>query len=232
MSNLIDDTDSSTGTAVPEPNKPNNKKSRKGVGGTHTHSPFCLCRPCASRRRTPKALSLPTRAGGEVVDSFDDPIKPIVDKNGRRRAAARPLRERIAQYVRVSSAYPNASKTDIAQKMGIARKQLYTIIKEGMEAGILTFDDPIEKIEHEIIPKVVDNLNYYLDQKDKTVTIETAKGTIFKQFQEAKGISDSQQTVLALKIEQPDSGDVKIAIGHIVGRPKTLTEELSNEPCE
>lgn len=163
------------------------------------------------------------------MDSLSDPLHPVVDKLGRTKVAPRTLRERVAQFIRLNAQYPNATRTEIAERMGVARSQLYRYIKEGQEAGLLRFDDPIEKLENEIIPKVVDNLNYFLDAKDKTVTIETAKGTIFKQFQEARGLNENNQTVLALKIEQPDGQEIKIMTGHIVGRPKELVDPIVTE---
>ena len=111
--------------------------------------------------------------------------------------------------------------------MGLEANSLYRVIKQGRESGLLSFDDPLERIEHEIIPKVVDNLNYFLDAKDKTVTIEAAKGTIFRQFQDSKGISDGNQTVLALKIEQADGQEIKIMTGHIVGTPKGVSSIIN-----
>lgn len=154
------------------------------------------------------------------------PIKEITTPTGKKRPAPRSLRDRVAQYLHYSMTYPNETMTGLAEKMGIDRRHLHRIIKEGQEAGILIFDDPLDRIEHEIVPKVVDNLNHFLDLKDRAVTIEAAKGTIFRAYQDAKGIIESQQTILALKIEQPDGSDVKILTGHIVGRPKELANSI------
>ena len=56
------------------------------------------------------------------------------------------------------------------------------------------------------------------------MTIETAKGTIFKQYQDSKGISDAPQTILALKIETIGVDDQKIIEGHVVGVARELGE--------
>jgi hypothetical protein len=156
--------------------------------------------------------------------------KPLTDKRGRKSAAPRSLRNRVAQYLHYSMLNPNATMGDIADKMGIASTTLYRLIKDGQAAGVLVFEDPLKRIEHQIIPKVVDNLNFFLDAKDKTVTIETAKGTLFKAYQDSKGMTEGNMTVLALKIEQAGGPEMKVVTGHIVGRPKGLiVEDVTNE---
>lgn len=123
---------------------------------------------------------------------------------------------------------PNASKMEIAEKMGINSKRLYEILKEAKEENLISFSDPLDRVEYELIPKVVDNLNFFLDAKDKTVTIEAAKGTLFRAYQESKGLSDTNSTMLALKIELPDGHTANVLTGHIVGRPKGLPTTVIN----
>ena len=113
--------------------------------------------------------------------------------------------------------------------MGISERHLQSILQRGRREGWLRFSDPVDQLEFEVIPKVVENLSYWLDQRDKQVTIETAKGTIFKQFAEAKGLNEQPSTVLALKIENP-SGEVRAVAGTIVGRPKQRPTE--EEPLD
>lgn len=109
--------------------------------------------------------------------------------------------------------------------LGVSHSTLQASILKAVEEGWLKFEDPISKIEYQIVPKVVRNLAKLLDEGDKQVTLETAKGTIFKTYQESKGISDAPKTVLALKIEMPE-GDVPISTavtGQILGTPRVLT---------
>lgn len=97
-----------------------------------------------------------------------------------------------------------------------------------MESGNLTFDDPMEQIEFEIVPKTVQNLSELLDQKDKQATLETAKGTIFRAYQEAKAATPAAATVLALKLEFPKEGDTKeatIALGQVLGQGRLPAQE-------
>ncbi len=148
----------------------------------------------------------------------------VKNRSHNDRPLTRAARERVAQYITFKVAYPDATRAEIAVKMGIALSTLNGYVQLGHKHGLVTFIDPLERIEFELIPKVIDNLSHYLDEKDKTVTIETAKGTIFKQFQESKGILEAPQTVLAIKIEQPDGSAIKMVSGHIVGRPKKLAD--------
>jgi hypothetical protein len=195
------------------------KPNRKGIGGTFSHSPNCKCNPCRARRQR-------LEAEGIVKE------EPIVAPPGRKPCVPKPLRARVAQFLHYSATKPNATKQQIAEMMGLTSRQLHTILKQARENDLLVLDDPLERIELEIIPKVVDNLAYYLNQKDKTVTIETAKGTLFKQFAAEKGIQDQPSTVLALKIEMPDSSSPPVVTaGRIVGVPKQLISSLS-EPSD
>lgn len=128
-------------------------------------------------------------------------------------------------WLAMRSLEPTLSTKDIADRLGISVGYMRNLIYDARKEGWLKFDDPMDQIEYGIVPKVIANLNHFLDAKDKTVTIETAKGTIFPQYKEAKGASDAPHTVLALKIEMPTPGDnVKVITGQIVGRPRQLEE--------
>ena len=202
-----------------------NGSERAGVGGTFSHGPLCKCYPCSARRRKQEAIVSGARVGGMLLAAQHVPEKAITDKNGVKKAAPKDIRERVAQFLQLDIAFPSATKAELAEKMGLTAKRLYEIIQKGRETGLIKFVDPIDRIDYELIPKIVENLNYFLDAKDKTVTIEAAKGTIFKAYQDSKGISDSNSMVLALKIEMPEAMDAKILTGHIVGKPKALLEE-------
>lgn len=135
------------------------------------------------------------------------------------------LRNRVVEWLKLRAEDPNITKADAARKMGISPRTLQAQISTATQQGWLKHVDPLERIEHEVVPKVLDNLNYYLDQRDKTVTLETAKGTVFKTFQESKGISDAPKTVLALKIELPDHpSEMPIIAGTIVGTPRPIED--------
>lgn len=196
------------------------------AGGVAFHKPDCKCPVCTSQRRQKEALLEPGGRGPIAMppksvrkDQVNADLPPILiqGKTGR---------DRILQFIAIRSAEPNLTHADIARKLGIAPRSLYSLICKATKEGWLVFSDPVSRIENEIIPKVVDNLNFFLDAKDKQVTIETAKGTIFRKYAEEQGISDVAATVLALKIEIPDTTSVgtKVLTGRIVGKPKELVE--------
>ncbi len=150
---------------------------------------------------------------------------PVLDSDQILHITGRTGRDRIIAWMDMRVQFPGISNADCARKMGVTPSCLKGHIYKATREGWLKFNDPVERIDNEIIPKVLDNLQSFLDEKDKQVTIETAKGTIFKAYQEAKGITDAPSTVLALKIEMPDpSIGMRVSAGHIVGRPKEIVE--------
>jgi hypothetical protein len=87
-------------------------------------------------------------------------------------------------------------------------------------------EDPLLRIEHELIPKIVNNLNHFLDEGDRTVTIEAAKGVVFPQYRESKGITETKIAILGLQIQLPESGDMtQVGRGMISGMPKPAALE-------
>ena len=201
---------------------PNAPGKSGGKGANQHKNPLCPCRICTARRRKAEAL---IGAGGDgQIDESPEPLRGVNANLPNIHIKGNSIRDRIKQWLEIRAAEPGIKQFDIAKKMGISASTLSGYVYRATKAGWLIFDDPLERIEHEIIPKVVDNLNFFLDAKDKTVTIETAKGTIFKQYQDSKGISDAPQTILALKIETIGVDDQKIIEGHVVGVARELGE--------
>ena len=135
-------------------------------------------------------------------------------------------RGHIAQYLYFRAVEPDITTKEVAARLGIATRTLNKHLLHARREGWLQFEDPLERIEFEIVPKVIDNLSHFLDQQDKQVTIETAKGTIFKQYQESKGLIESAVTVLALKIDQPMDGEPKVVAGTVVGRGRVIDDVI------
>lgn len=188
----------------------------------YVHTPGCRCATCF-RSRTRKAKAEPQSAGegGAALVPEKDRLNadlPVFHITG-----GRTPRDRIAQWIELRLLQPDITTKEAADKMGIAPRTLSALINRATKEGWLVFDDPISKIDHEIVPKVLDNLNHFLDAKDRVVTIEAAKGTVFKTYQEAKGIVDQPTTVLALKIEPAEGSNVRVISGQIVGKPKELS---------
>ncbi len=134
-------------------------------------------------------------------------------------------RDRIAEWAMLRATEPGIKNIEVARRMGITAGYLNKMISDATREGWLVFDDPVDSIDYQIIPKVMKNLNTLLDSVDRTTTLETAKGTIFRTYQNAKGINDVVQTVLALKLEAvPADTLVKVVEGCVVGTPRQLEE--------
>lgn len=138
---------------------------------------------------------------------------------------------RVRDWLAYRALDPSMTNIEIAAKLGIAPRTLAFYIQGAVKEGWLTFADPLERIEHEIIPQTIDNLSYFLKNKDKVVTIEVAKGTVFKNYEKSKGMGEAPITVLALKIEaaSPDI-QVRAISGQIVGTPRALDIEVTEVP--
>jgi transposase len=212
----------------PNPPKPRQK------GGFHTHKPNCPCRPCLARQRKEEAFA---RAAGNGLDlesmspkerrSYENSIAiqadfpPVI-------ARKKDQRSRVLQWLHLRNTEPSLTQKQIAEKMGIAYATLRNLLSRATKQGWLQWEDPISRLDYEIIPKTIENLVGFLDAKDKQVTIEVAKGTLFKSYQEAKGLNtEAPQTILALKIETASTDvPMKISSGRILGTPKQIEEAI------
>lgn len=181
--------------------------------------------------RPQKALNGPARGHGrdltaaEVGEEEDEdhdyygPLTKVIPDKTLRRAKAV-----ITQWIGITALEPKISQQEVATRVGVSRRTLYRYLAVAGREGWLKYEDPLVRLKHEIAPKVVDNLNYWLDRQDKTVTIETAKGTLFKAYQEAEGISDGAKTVLALKIEMPEGKEAPSITGQVLGIPRGVED--------
>lgn len=190
------------------------------------HGPNCTCLMCLPRKREKKARSHPTGISTLPVHIIDEKDILHVDEEVSGDTVAKfTCKERVAQWLMLRASNPDITQKDAAETMGISKQVLSKHINTAVRQGWLKFNDPLERIEYHIIPKVINNLEKFLDEGDKTVTIEAAKGTIFKHYQEKQsGGGHVQQTVLALKIETTNPDNVKITTGTILGKPKEFVE--------
>ena len=206
---------------VPETNLPIKKHS----GGPDTHKPGCICRACAARRRQAEAIALTAGAGGTALATRKGSQKALGKVLGKVLeadfiASGISPRDRVAQWLLLRQQEPGIKTSEIAKRLGISPNTLYSILVRARKEGWLKFDDPLSRIEYEIVPKVLDNMSLFLDQKDKQVTIEAFKATAAKQYQESKGVAEAPHTFVAIKIEAPDPDHLKVITGQIVGRPR------------
>jgi len=210
---------------LPEPDQAHRRKA----GGTHTHKPRCRCKPCQARARKQEALPESIGEGGgtsdprgNVVNADELVIAPVPKKSTKYQ------RNIIAEWIKLRTLEPDITNLEIARRLGIHKQYLYSVINRATAEGWLKFDDPLARIEHEVIPKALNTISSSLDAGDKKMAIEVAKGAIFPTYRESKGvIQHGTQIAIALKIEMPDNlpaGAEKVIEGQIVGRPKVAIE--------
>ena len=82
-------------------------------------------------------------------------------------------RSRILQYITLRA--EGLKGQEIADRIGIKYATLRTMVYKASKEGWLKFTDPTERFQNQIVPKVVDNIEHWIDKKDKTMTIEAAK---------------------------------------------------------
>lgn len=118
------------------------------------------------------------------------------------RPADSSIRQKAAEIVALKVA--GKTRAEIAVIVGLQADTIKRYLYLAAKNGWLKFDDPTERLEYELLPKIVDNIAYHLNKKDKTMTIEAAKGTgLFKSHQAIKTETEAPQTVLTLNIEMP-----------------------------
>lgn len=179
-----------------------------------------------TRRRRSKAKPTSVGAGGDALESQTHPEaieEAVIADLPAIYIKGRTARDRVAQWIALRTEDPTITYKEAGVKLGVQAGTLRNIVYRAVKEGWLKFEDPFSRIEFELIPKTIDNLNKFLSEGDKQVTIETAKGTIFREYQERKGISEQTQNIIALKIEMPPD-EAKIVVGHVVGKPRAITE--------
>ena len=179
-------------------------------------------RRAASRKRTQEAVDGPAGGaeGTQIVPIDEGSLAPI-EGNPTYTVSRRSRRDRVAEWVLLRS--QGMKNVDIAAKMGIQASSLNTLISKSVREGWLIFESPADRLEYELAPKVVDNIKHFLDEKDKQVTLETAKGLgLFKTHQALKVEGDGAPAVIAIKIDMIEPSIAR-AGGVIVGTPKLPT---------
>ena len=143
----------------------------------------------------------------------------MVDENETPRAY-------VARWLELRSKDPDLTIHEAARQLRISKRTLNAAIQQAVENGWLKFEDPLSRLEYEVVPKVVRNLNAWLDENDKTVTIEAAKGMVFPIYRESKGVNEAPQTILALKIESPTNEQSSAVLtGQIIGAPRKIEDK-------
>ena len=230
------------------------QKPGKRPRGYTSHRPDCQCRPCqGARRRAEEAVTFGAGNGRGNLDSNQDesetilgvingPIAKITKADGTVEildANAPPevlkeisiggnsARDRVGQWILFRAKEPGITNSEVARRLGIAPGTLNTVLMRARREGWLKIEDPLDRIEYELLPKIVNNLNTFLDKGDRTVTIEAAKGVLFPQYRESKGITENKIAVLGINIQMPEGemGETPMRRGAIMGAPKPAAIE-------
>ncbi len=120
---------------------------------------------------------------------------------------------------------------DIAKAMGISAKSISPYIYRAGKNGWLDIDNPKQRMEYQLMHKVVNNIETMLDSPDlemrERVTMETAKGTLFKAFGEQQ-VAAPAQTMVAIKIEMPAGPVQQMREDTTGGTPAYLDAEVKS----
>lgn len=130
------------------------------------------------------------------------------------------------------------SDQEIAQGLGISEKSISPYVYRATKNGWLDIDDPTQKLEYQLMHKVVRNLDTSLDDGIRHVTsgmpvgtqvaLEMAKGTLFKKYDAETGAGPAT-TIVAVKIEMPDGPRPQVRAGNDVGGvPAHVDAEILN----
>ena len=135
---------------------------------------------------------------------------------------ARGIRPSIGQWIEIRAAEPTLTNAQIAERIGISTRTLQRYISRAVSEGWLVFEDAMDRVNFELVPKIITGYSELLDNKDARAIIEGAKGTIFPAYQKSIGITEAPQMLLALKIEPADGDSRTTVTGHIIGKGKEI----------
>lgn len=206
-------------------------------GGNASHRPDCSCFACERKKEAVARAARTLALASEADVKEKGPGSPINADILEVEVPGTSCRSRVGQWIVLRQQEPSITYMEAAKKMGISASTLKTHVQKAVREGWLTFSDPLSRIEQEIIPQTLDNIAFYLSKeggRDKQITLETAKATIYRQYLDSQGISDAPQTILALKIEPVDvaAGDTPKVSGHIVGTPRLSLPIITIEKDE
>lgn len=218
---------------TPNPENPTKPRRRPGY---LSHKPGCNCIACkAARKRQEASDDGTTGVGGQELVPVGQPV--LIGKPSESPLNADPVlvapskerRDKVAQWILFrAQGMPN---TEIAPKLGMTVASLHSMVSKATREGWLTFDNAAERLEFELAPLIVDNVKYWLEKKDREMTVRAAQGIgLFKAHQAVKVENQNPPMVLALKIEAPALPDnIKVVEGMVVGRARLPGGEDESE---
>ena len=126
----------------------------------------------------------------------------------------------------MKSEEPDITNKEIAARLGISVNTLQACIYQGRKQGWLTFEDPTNKIQYELIPKVTDQMINLVDAGDQKAIIEAFKTVVAPAYKEAQGFTkEVTNNMIAIKIEMPPADQMPVVKGIIVGEARTFKSD-------
>ena len=123
------------------------------------------------------------------------------------------------------------SEEQIASSLGLAQKTLSGYVYKASRNGWLDefLDDPKDIVEYKVVHKVIRNLNEMLDSADpltkERVTLDVAKGTLYKKFGEQNS-GQAQTTVVGVKIQIVPGAATEVREGTVQGANNFIDADL------
>ena len=134
------------------------------------------------------------------------------------------MRFNVATWLKMKAANPKTTTREVGEALGLSASTIQNSIYRARKEGWLKLDDPLDEFRYGMIPKAADNMNLFLDARDKQVTLEVFKAGIAQRAAVEDGTAPQQVTVLALKVEMPPvpPGTPSNIKGVIVGTPVSM----------
>ena len=152
--------------------------------------------PADSSTTPPLAISVPAKEESPAIQA----VRRIPKNSVIRQKALAIMAMRLAGHDNETIA------KELQLSQGSLNQYLWMAGKNGWIPRKRGFADPKDSLEFSLAHKVVKNLGDLLDSEDaetkKEVTLEVAKGTLFKRFSD-QNAQAPQTTVLAVRIEMP-----------------------------
>ena len=186
------------------------------------------------------APSLPPASGATTLSpSSSATIVPVVRKSSNKIEKNSLVRKKALAIVAMRA--QGYTSDEIAAELKVKVDTLSTYVHRAVKSGFLVnkrgeslLADPKDQVEYELANKVVRNLGVLLDCGDlktqKEVTLEVAKGTLFKKFDQQVNVPLPNMNVLSLRIEMPRGAEaITVREGSIGGKPAYLEGERTDE---
>lgn len=134
------------------------------------------------------------------------------------------MKGRVASWLRMKAEDPDLTNKDIAARLGITVSTLQSCIYQARKQGWLTFEDPFNKIQYEMIPTNIEHMQALMDAGDQKAIIEVFKQLTAPAYRDSQGITkDVTNNIIAIKIEMPPADQMPIVKGVIVGEGRIIS---------